>query len=203
MNSTANMESALLISQSEEDAAFFTVILNTASIPQVTSIKTVHNARRLMLKQDFDLVIVDAPLEDETGENFSRHIASKCVSQVILLVNNELFEDISADCEEDGVLTISKPVDKALFWSALSLAKSVQNRIRRLQAENIKLKQKIEDIRIIDRAKLLLISSMKMSEQEAHRYIEKQAMNLRSPRRIIAEGILRRYENYQDAEERL
>jgi len=202
MNSTANMESALLVSQSEEGAAFFTVMLNAASIAQVTSVKTVHNARRLMLKQDFDLVMVDSPLEDESGENLSRQIASKGVSQVILFVNNELFEDISAGCEEDGVLTISKPVDKALFWSALSLAKSVQNRIRRLQTENIKLKKKIEDIRIIDRAKLLLISNMKMSEQEAHRYIEKQAMDARSSRRIVAEGILKVYENYQEAEER-
>jgi len=202
MDSMANMESALLVSQSEEDAAFFSVMLNAVSIPQVTSTETVRNARRLMLKQDFDLVIVDSPLEDESGDIFSRYIASKGVSQVILLVKNELFENVSALCEEDGVLAISKPVDKALFWSALSLAKSVQKRIRRIQAENIKLKQKIEDIRIIDRAKLLLISNMKMSEQEAHRYIEKQAMNVRSSRRIIAEGILRRYENYQEAEER-
>jgi len=202
MNSTANIESALLVSQSEEDAALFTVLLNAASISQVTSLKTVYNARRLMLKQDFDLVIVDSPLEDESGENFSRYIASTGVSQVLFLVKNELFDNVSAVCEEDGVLAISKPVDKALFISTLSLVKSVQNRIKRIQAENIKLKQKIEDIRIIDRAKLLLISEMKMSEQEAHRYIEKQAMNVRSSRRIIAEGILNRYENYQEAEER-
>jgi len=203
MGGTANMESALLVSHSEKDAAFFTVMLKAASIYKITSLQSIDNARSLILKQDFDLVIVDAPLEDESGENFSRYVASKGVSQVLLLVKRELFESVSAVCEEDGVLIISKPVDKALFWSALSLAKSVQNRINRIQAENIKLKQKIEDIRIIDRAKWLLISGMKMSEQEAHRYIEKQAMDVRSSRRIVAEGILKRYENYQEAEERL
>jgi response regulator NasT len=36
---------------------------------------------------------------------------------------------------------------------------------------------------------------MKMSEQEAHRYIEKQSMDMRSTRRIVAEGILKKYEN--------
>jgi two-component system, response regulator PdtaR len=50
-------------------------------------------------------------------------------------------------------------------------------------------------LRIIDRAKWILISSMKMSEQEAHRYIEKQAMDIRSSRRFVAEGILKRYES--------
>jgi response regulator NasT len=35
-----------------------------------------------------------------------------------------------------------------------------------------------------------------MSEQEAHRYIEKQAMDMRSAKRVVAEGILKLYENY-------
>jgi response regulator NasT len=203
MSGTANMENALLVSHSEKDIAFFSVMLRAVSIHQITSLKSVESARRLLLKQDFDLVIVDAPLEDESGVNFSRYIGSRGVSQVILIVKNEFFDSASAICEGEGVLTISKPVDKALFLPALSLAKSVQNRIKRIQAENIKLRQKIEDIRIIDRAKWLLISYMKMSEQEAHRYIEKQAMDVRSSRRIVAEGILNRYENYQAAEDRL
>jgi response regulator NasT len=193
------MESALIVSASEKETAFFTVMLSAASIHQVTSLQSCDSARRLILKQDFDLVIVNAPLRgeprDESGESFSRHVASKGVSQVLLLVKSEFFDSVSAACEDDGVLTIAKPVDKALFWSALLLAKSVQSRIKRIQAENAKLKQKIDDIHIINRAKCLLISYMKMSEQESHRYIEKQAMDMRSSRRIVAEGILKRYDN--------
>jgi len=196
------MENALLVSSSEKDAALFTGFLKAASINQVSVLLSCDSARRLIQKQDFDIVIVDSPLRDESGEAFSRHVASKGTSQVILLVKSESFDSISAVCEEDGVLVISKPVDKAFFWSAFSLAKSVQNRVKRIQAENERLKQKIEDIRIIDRAKCLLISYMKMSEQEAHRYIEKQSMDMRSTRRIIAEGILIRYDNYQEAEDR-
>jgi response regulator NasT len=194
MNSAA-MENALLVSQSEKDAALYTGFLKAASVDQVTSLQSCDSARKLIQKQDFDLIIVDSPLQDESGENFSRQAAAKGVSQVILLVKSDSFDAVSAVCGEQGVLTIAKPVDKSLLWSALSLAKSVQNRVKRLQAENAQLKQKIEDIRIIDRAKCILISFMKMSEQEAHRYIEKQAMDVRSSRRIVAENILKRYEN--------
>jgi response regulator NasT len=190
------MESALIVSNSEKDTAFFTGLLNAASIHQITCLQSCDSARRLILEQDFDLIIVDSPLRDESGESFSRHIASKGVSQILLLVKNEFFDSVSVACEGDGILTISKPMDKALFWSALSLARSVQNRVKRIQAENTQLKQKIDDIRIINRAKCLLISYMKMSEQEAHRYIEKQAMDMRSSRRIVAEGILKIYENF-------
>jgi len=189
------MENALFISSSEKDAALFTGFLKAASINQVTFLQSCDSARRLIQKQDFDLIIVDSPLPDESGESFSRQAAAKGVSQVILMIRSELFDSVSAACGEDGVLTIAKPVDKSLLWSALSLAKSVQNRVKRIQAENAQLKQNIEDIRIIDRAKCILISLMKMSEQEAHRYIEKQAMDMRSSRRFVAEGILKRYEN--------
>jgi response regulator NasT len=194
MNSTA-MGSALLVSQSEKDAALYTGFLKAASIGQVTCLQSCDNARKLILKQDFDLIIVDSPLKDESGESFSRYASAQGLSQVLLLVKSESFNSVSAACENDGVLTIAKPVDKSLLWSALSLAKSVQSRVKRIQAENAQLKQKIEDIRIIDRAKCILIYSMKMTEQEAHRYIEKQAMDVRSSRRIIAENILKKYEN--------
>jgi two-component system, response regulator PdtaR len=190
------MESVLIVSNIEEDTAFFSVMLNAASCHQIICQKSVESARKLAQKQNFDLVIVNSPLADESGESFSRSVSSKGVSQVILLVKSESFDTVSAACEEDGVLTISKPVDKAVFWSALTLIKSVQVKIKRMQLENAQLKQKIEDIRVIDRAKCILISYMKMSEQESHRYIEKQAMDMRSSKRIVAEGILKRYENF-------
>jgi len=189
------MESALIVSNSEKDINLFTGFLKAASIHQVTSSQSCESARRIILKQDFDFIIVDSPLEDESGENFSRNTAAKGLSQVILLVESESFDSVSAACEEDGVLILAKPLDKSLLWSALSLARSVQSRVKRIQGENTQLKQKIEDLRIIDRAKWILISSMRMSEQEAHRYIEKQAMDMRLSRKIIAEEILKRYEN--------
>jgi response regulator NasT len=194
MHSTA-MESALLVSHPGKDAALFTEFLKEASIFQVTSSQSCDSARKLIQKQDFDIIIVNSPLQDESGESFSRYAVSKCVSQVILLVENDSFDSVSAACEDDGILIITKPVNKSLLWSALSLAKSARNKLKRIQSENTQLKQKIDDLRIIDRAKWILISSLKMSEQEAHRYIEKQAMDMRSSRRIIAEGILKRYEN--------
>jgi len=189
------MESALIVSCAEKSIAFFTEMLSAASISQIVALQSCGEARRLVLERDFDLIIIDAPLRDESGESFSRHVASKGASQVMLAVKSEHFDAISDICAEDGVLTISKPVDAAVFWPMLKFASSAQNRLKRVQAENSRLKQKIEDIRIIDRAKCLLISYLNMSEQESHRYIEKQAMDTRSTRRAIAERILHTYDN--------
>ena len=189
------MDSALVVSGTEKGTAFFTEVLNGASINHIVALPTVNEARRLLLERDFDLVIVNAPLRDETGEAFARHVAAKGISQVLLVVKSEFFDQVAAVCEDDGVLTIARPVNRTIFWSALKLAKSAHSRMSGMQAENAKLKQKIEDIRLVDRAKWILITHMNMSEKEAHRYIEKQAMDMRSTKRIISEGILKTYEN--------
>jgi len=189
------MDSALVVSCSEKSIAFFTEMLNSASISHIVASQSCAEARRLILDRDFDLVIINAPLCDESGEGLSRHIASKGVSQVILVVKREYFEEVSSHTGDAGVLTIAKPINRALFRSALKLAKAVGSRLKLMQSENSKLKQKIEDIHIVDRAKCILISHLSMSEKEAHRYIEKQAMDMRTTKRKVAEGILKTYEN--------
>jgi len=190
-----NFETVLIVSSTEKSIALFSECLALASINQVTVLASGGEARRTLIQKDFDIVIIDAPLSDESGENLARHIGVKGLSQVILAVNSEHFEEVSAICQADGVLAISKPIDKQFFWSVFSLAKSVSSKLKRMQDENTKLKQKIEDIRIIDRAKCMLISYLSLTEQESHRFIEKQAMDLRSTKRAIAEEILKTYAN--------
>ncbi|HHY81847.1 MAG TPA: ANTAR domain-containing protein [Clostridiales bacterium] len=189
------MDSALVISCSEKGTDYLTKVLNEASVTNITTISNAGEARRLLVEKDFDLCIVNTPLPDEFGGNLALNIASKGTSQVILIVKSELFEEISEKVEDYGIITISKPISKALLWNAIKLAKATHKKIRAVQSENKKLIQKIEDIRIIDRAKCILISHLSMTEPEAHRYIEKQAMDMRVTRREIAEKILRTYEN--------
>ena len=50
----------------------------------------------------------------------------------------------------------------------------------------------LDDLRLID-ARLREKERMKMTEAEAHRYIEKQAMDRCIPRREVAEDIIRTY----------
>ena len=57
----------------------------------------------------------------------------------------------------------------------------------------LSIEEKMEEIRIVNRAKWLLISELKMDEQGAHRYIEKQAMDRCISKRIVAEEIIKTY----------
>lgn len=191
------MESALIITNTEKSAAFIAEFLSAHSISDIVAAYSAAQARRIILERDFDFVIINSPLSDETGENLARQTARKELSRIILLVKSEIFEAVSAVCGSEGVLTISKPINIELFSQALFLAKSMR-RLPNEQAENERLIRKIEAIRLVDRAKSILISIRGMSEAEAHRYIEKQAMDTRNSKRSLSERIIRDYENSEE-----
>lgn len=188
------MENTLVVSHSKKSAASFADILKKAIFcDKIVTVPTGGEARRVLLERDFDLCIINAPLPDESGESLSRHAAAKGICQVLLAVKSEYYDEMSDLVEDFGVITIAKPINKNLFWNALKLAKAAHGKMMLLKAENTKLIRRIEDIRIVDRAKCILISYFSMSEPEAHKYIEKQAMDMRITRRAVAEGILKTY----------
>jgi len=188
------MENALIVSGDEKNSDFLAQILKKTSCRNISVLRSAGEARWSLMERDFDLAIIDVPLIDENGENLAKHIASKDIAQVILAVGSEFFDKMSEISENDGILVVAKPINETIFTAALKLAQSAQNRLKKIRTENEKLKRKIEDIRIIDRAKLILVSNLKMSEFEAHRFIEKQAMDIRSTKVEIAKGILKMYD---------
>jgi len=187
------MDSALVISNSKKMAESIVEMLTQASVTNITSVSNGGEARRMLIEKDFDLYIVNTPLPDEFGESLALNIASRGISVVILMVKAELYDEVSERVEDYGVIAIAKPINKSLFWNVLKLAIATHKKIKAFHDENKKLIQKMEDIRIIDRAKCVLISVFSMTESEAHRYIEKHAMDMRITRRKVAEEILRMY----------
>ena len=91
------------------------------------------------------------------------------------------------------MLALSKPVTAQTVAQSLTLICATRERLRRMEQKTASVEEKIEEIRIVNKAKWLLIDQLKMTEQEAHRYIEKQAMDRCVTRRTIAENILATY----------
>ena len=88
---------------------------------------------------------------------------------------------------------LSKPMSTQLFTQSLRLLCGIRERLRGLEKKNATIEEKMEEIRLVNRAKWLLIGELNMTEQEAHRYIEKQAMDRCVTKRAVAEQILSTY----------
>ena len=56
------------------------------------------------------------------------------------------------------------------------------------------LEEKMDEIRLVNRAKWILISRLSMTEEDAHRYIEKRAMNQCVSKKEIALDLIKTYE---------
>ena len=121
----------------------------------------------------------------------SAHIGGKSLVDELLQRRRLRTADQIADkLQEFGVLVLGKPFTGAQFRQAVQLAASNYKRLAVLRAENAKLLDKIAQLRLVDRAKCYLIEKKHYTETEAHRLIEKMAMDTRRPRGEIAQEIL-------------
>lgn len=150
-------------------------------------------AKRMLLETDVDLVILNAPLRDEFGTQLALNLAQDNVC-VLMLVPAESFDAVCYKVEDEGILTLAKPVSRSGLLGAIKLLTAMRGKLRKLDRQNQALQEKMQDIRTVNRAKWLLIEIKRMTENEAHYYIEKQAMDMRLSRREVAENIIRTYD---------
>ena len=151
-------------------------------------------ARRMLGGDMYTLALINAPLTDETGLELAIDLARRTSAAVVLLVKNELAPMISDAATEAGVLLVTKPVIPQLFDQAVRVGLACRNRMLMYKSENEQLQKKYEELKIIDRAKCLLIEHMRITEEEAHRVLEKEAMDSRMPRVRVARQVLAKFE---------
>ena len=184
------MESALIISDAPKAAEFYRDFLERNGFESFTYAQNGEEARRILIEREFDVCIINTPLLGSLAENLAIDIAEKNVCQVILFVKTDSYESISEQVEDFGVITVEKPISKKLFWSALKLTKVTSKRLLQAQNEIKKLKKKLQEQKEISRAKCLLIERESMTEEQAHHYIEKHAMDQRTGRADIARRVV-------------
>ncbi len=188
------MDSILLVSSSEKSVTFFLETLSGLDAELYTA-RTLRQAREIFLREKIDLCLVNSPLEDGDGESFACDAVSVGLTQVILLVRAEAAPAVSERCAERGIFTLAKPVGKKSLLMALSFAGVSRQRLGMMQQTNTKLMGQVQELRLVARAKCILVQYLNMTEAQAHRYIEKQAMDMRLTRQKVAENILKTYES--------
>ena len=183
----------LIVSSSDKFVRPMLDMLPEKMFEPIETASDVAQARRKLLEREFDIVIINSPLRDEFGTKLALDICQKSSAGVLLFVKAEHYSDITSKVMQYGVLTISKPTSPSMIMQSVQMLCSTRERLRIMEKKNASVEEKIEEIRIVNRAKCLLIEQLKMTEPEAHRYIEKQAMDRCVTRRVIAENIILTY----------
>ena len=168
------MGRALIVSAGASSNEYISARLAELGYTRPTIIPSGAEARRRMLESDFELIVVNAPLPDE----FGHELCSSAVEKT-----------------DAGVVLLSKPFSNTLFLQAIHLAAASNHRLQLLRQENARMQEKIAQVRLVSHAKCCLVEREQMSEDAAHRYIEKRAMDTRRSRAEIAQEILDSYED--------
>ena len=194
-------ERTLMISGSEKGLDSVTSFLKACGCGSVAVISSGSEARRMIPHDDFDLILINTPLKDEFGHQLAVKLCESTCSGVILICKADLAEEMTNRTSDYGLCVVPKPLYKAKrsasleeLLQAIRMGSAFRHRLLGLQKENNKLRAKLEELRYVSRAKFLLITEQGMSEEAAHRYIEKSAMDTRRTRKEVSLEIIAKYE---------
>lgn len=140
----------------------------------------------------FDSVIISTPLSDEFGLDLVADIAKDAKNGIVVLAKHEIADEVQKKIRFTGAFVLPRPFNKAMLIQTIKLAEVAHIGMAKLEEENRQLSQQLSDMKIVNRAKSMLMQYLNLTEEQAHRHIQKQAMDLRKTQRAVAEDILRR-----------
>lgn len=183
--------SVLSVAAAEKFHTSLRELLPNGRYDPVHAVYDASEARRRMLETAYDVILISAPLPDEFGARLAQHAAEHTGAGVLMMVKSEYYSDVSKQLTPCGVLTLQKPTSPQMMLQCMELLCATRERLRRMEQKSASIEDKMAEIRLVNRAKWALIEKRGLTEQEAHRFIEKAAMDRCVPKRVIAEEILR------------
>ena len=192
MASGKNIYKVLVAGANDKTFALLQTLLPGSSYDPPLRAGSAGEAKRMALDYAVDIAILNAPMRDEFGTQLALDLARDNVG-VLLLVPGESFDGVRDQMEDEGVMALAKPLTRQTLEMGLHMITALRGKLLQMDRRNRALQEKMTDIRTINRAKWLLIEQLKMTEAEAHRHIEKQAMDRCTTRREIALGIIKTY----------
>ena len=180
----------LLVSASEGFNRSVLPLLPDSAFYPVTQVPDLHAARSC---QGTDLVIVNAPVPGGDSLKYCKGLSETSDAAILLLTPQEQLDSVADDALSAGVLVLGKPLSSAQFQLAIRALCVLRERLRSREGSLHSVEATIEELKLVNRAKWLLITCLNMTEDEAHRYINRLAMQQQRPKREIAESIIRTY----------
>ncbi|MBQ3848684.1 MAG: ANTAR domain-containing protein [Clostridia bacterium] len=186
--------SVLIVSSSASFNSALSGMLPLSRFDPIVNVCDVSAAKRSFYERQFDFVIINSPVADNSGIRLAIDIGANSKTSVVLfIVRSELYDETYAKMTDQGVFTLAKPLSKQVLATALSWMICERERLRGFEEKTVSIEEKMEEIRLVNRAKWLLIRELKMEEPDAHRYIEKQAMDRCISKKEIAMEIISTY----------
>lgn len=170
----------------------FRNLLTQTGLEDIYLAQNFHRAGDLLQEESFDVIIVLSLNGEEEAVSFCLS-AVRTTAGVMLVTKQKKNSPEQSELERMGIYVYSTEQGKSAFLQAVRILTVMHHRLAGFSPQTQSLQDKIKEIRLTDRAKCLLIQYCGMTEEEAHHYMERQAMSRRITRLQIAQDILDNY----------
>ena len=145
---------------------------------------------RTVLDLEPDVIVFDIHLPQQDGLAALREIYKERIIAAVAITADRDRELVRRATEEHVLAYLVKPVEAHHLAPALQVAWARFQELQGLTSENASLRQTLQNRKIIERAKGVLMKKYRWSEAEAFRRIQRGAMNRRVPMVDLAQAIL-------------
>jgi response regulator NasT len=137
-----------------------------------------------------DLVIMDVKMPVMDGITAAEEIGAAKICPVVMLTAFSQTELVERARDAGVMAYIVKPFTAADLGPAIDIAHSRWSEMKALESEIADLGERLETRKQVDRAKGILMKKLKISEQDAFRWIQKTAMDRRLGMREVADAVI-------------
>ena len=163
----------------------------TAKYGRVLTAETVQEARRAVEREKIVLMVIFSPLKDEEEIPRLFDMADRRGIAAGYIVGREIYGETAYRLEGRNVFVVAYPLQMDQVLQLVSFLHQVQRRFWLVLSEQERLQRQVQDIQIACRVKCLLVEKREMTEEEAHHFIEQEAMNTGLSKREAALKILK------------
>lgn len=186
--------SILIVSQSEQLNTFVKKVISDGRFSTIEVRRSAGQAARELLSRYYDVILVNTPLPDEFGTGFVMDICSRYTSGILMIVPGDVADDVTERVIDYGVIVLAKPLTNRALARNIRHLIAIRNKMRETEKKVQTLEERMKELRVVNQAKCLLIEKEKMTEEEAHRYLGKTAMDRCISKLAFAEEIIERWE---------
>ena len=163
----------------------------TAKYGRVLTAETVQEARRAVEREKIALMVIFSPLKDEEEIPRLFDMADRRGIAAGYIVGREIYGETAYRLEGRNVFVVAYPLQMDQVLQIVSFLYQVQKRFWLVLSEQERLQRQVQDIQIVCRVKCMLVEKREMTEEEAHHFIEQEAMNTGLSKREAALKILK------------
>ena len=123
----------LIVSSEEKSVEFIRSCFNGISNSEIKISAAERDAEKELSEREFDIVIINSPLEDGSGKKLAALTAKICDAQILLIVKKDLYNNAVKTADENGYFCVSKPMSKDFLSQTIRLLSTMAKKVKKME----------------------------------------------------------------------